>query len=83
MSTLQLNAIATRAMLDNEFRVEVLNGKRKQRLSEFDLTKDEFDAVMAIDANDLDQFIVNLRKLMHSSQLLVWAGEPITDQVVS
>ena len=83
MSKLQLNAIATRAMLDNEFRVEVLNGKRKQRLSEFDLTKDEFDAVMAIDAHDLDQFIVNLRNLMHSSQILVWAGESYTDQVVS
>ena len=67
MSTLQLNAIATRALLDDEFQAAILNGHRRQRLSEFSLSKDEIEAVMSIQANDVDQFIRNLGKLMHNA----------------
>lgn len=64
MSKLKLNAIATQALIDREFERAILNGHRKERLQEFDLTREEIDALMSIDAHTLDQFIHRLRNLM-------------------
>lgn len=64
MSKLKLNAIATQALIDREFERAILNGHRKERLQEFDLTQEEIDVLMSIDAHTLDQFIHRLRSLM-------------------
>ena len=71
MSKLRLNAVATQALLDHDFEAAILNGHRKERLRDFNLSEDEFEAVMAIDADNLDQFIHRLRNLMASP---VWAA---------
>ena len=64
MSSLQLNAIATRALLDNQFQAAILNGRRRERLSDFDLSEEEIEAVMSIEAPNVDLFIRRLGHLM-------------------
>jgi NifB/MoaA-like Fe-S oxidoreductase len=66
MSKIHLNAIATRALLDGDFKKAVLNGKRREKLDEFSLSENEIQAVMEIEANSLDQFIRGLGTLMHN-----------------
>lgn len=70
MSKLNLNAIATRALLDINFRVEILNGHRKKRVSEFDLTEDERNAVLSIEADTIDQFIQQLGRLIYATDIM-------------
>jgi hypothetical protein len=67
MSKLKLNAIATQALLDNEFQAALLNGQVQDRLSAFQLNDDEVKAVMSIQAMDLDQFIRHLSGLIQPS----------------
>ena len=67
MSKLKLNAIATQALLDNEFKTAVLNGHLQDRLSAFQLNDEEVQAVMSIQAMDLDQFIRHLSGLIQPS----------------
>ncbi|MCW5876593.1 MAG: hypothetical protein KIS85_06890 [Anaerolineales bacterium] len=64
MSKLKLNAIATQALLDNEFKVALLSGEVQDRLSAFELNEEEVAAVMSIRAMDLDQFIRHLSGLI-------------------
>lgn len=67
MSKLKLNAIATQALLDNEFKTALLSGKVQDRLSAFQLNDEEIAAVMSIQAMDLDQFIRHLSGLIQPS----------------
>jgi hypothetical protein len=63
-----LNAIATRALLDDEFEAAILNGHRREKLREFDLSENQIEELMAIRASDLDEFIHHLVKLMSRSR---------------
>jgi hypothetical protein len=67
MSKLKLNAIATQALLDNEFQAAILNGQVQDRLGVFQLNDEEVKAVMSIQAMDLDQFIRHLSGLIQPS----------------
>ena len=67
MSKLKLNAIATQALLDNEFQAAILNGQVQDRLGAFQLSDQEVQAVMSIQAMDLDQFIRHLSGLIQPS----------------
>lgn len=67
MSKLKLNAIATQALLDNEFKAALLNGQVQDRLGAFQLNDEEVKAVMSIQAMDLDQFIRHLSGLIQPS----------------
>jgi hypothetical protein len=69
MAKLNLNAIATRALLDNHFRADILNGHRKERISEFDLTEDERKVVLSIEADTLDQFIHHLGRWIYAIEI--------------
>ncbi|MBW8012347.1 MAG: hypothetical protein FVQ83_14125 [Chloroflexi bacterium] len=60
----KINAIATRALLDSEFKAAIMNGQRKEKLKEFDLNDKQVATVLAIDATDLDQFIHQLGDLI-------------------
>lgn len=60
----EINAIATRALLDGKFEAAILNGQRKKKLGEFDLDDNQVDTVLAIDASNLDQFIHKLGDLI-------------------
>ena len=64
MSKLKLNAIATQALLDNEFQAAILNGQVQDRLGAFQLNDEEVQAVMSIQAMGLDQFIRHLSGLI-------------------
>ena len=66
----QLNAIATRALLEKDFSAAILNGQRKEKIVEFDLDEKEINAVLKIEAVDLDQFIRKLGKLISNASLL-------------
>ncbi len=63
MTRLELNAIATRAIVDSRFKADILNGHRKESLQEFSLPEDIFRDVMDIDASNLYQFIVQLNEI--------------------
>lgn len=64
MSKLKLNAIATQALLDDEFKAAILNGRRAEKLSAFQLNDAEAEAIMSIEAINIDQFIRHLGNLM-------------------
>lgn len=64
-----INAIAAKALLDNEFKAAILNGHRKEKLNEFDLNDTQIEAVMAIKADNLDQFIRRLGTLIQQPSM--------------
>lgn len=66
MSRLNLNAIATKALLDHNFQTDILNGHRKERLTEFDLSEDEKRVVLSIEAKNVDQFVTHLGNWMYA-----------------
>lgn len=70
MSKMKLNAIAAQALLDKDFKAALLNGKRREKLSAFELNEEEIQAIMSIEAMDLDQFIRRLGTLMRPSPAL-------------
>ena len=63
MSSYQIHAIATRALLDPAFKNALLNGQRRQKLQEFDLPPELVDVILSIEGNDIHQFIFELNKL--------------------
>lgn len=69
MTKIELNAIATRAIVDQQFEAAILNGHRRESLQDFSLPQDIFSAVMAIDANNLRQFIVQLNEIVQQPYL--------------
>ena len=60
----QINAIATRSLLDEDFKAAILNGTRSKRLKEYPLPETVHQAVMDINANNLNQFILKLHQLI-------------------
>ena len=55
-----LNAIATRALIDEDFKAGVLNGKRSQKIQEYPLPEIVLQEVMNIRAKNVGQFIQGL-----------------------
>ena len=55
-----LNAIATRALIDEDFKAGVLNGKRSQKIQEYPLPEFILQEVMNIRAKNVGQFIQGL-----------------------
>lgn len=66
-----INAIAAKALLDHKFEAAILNGQRREKLHEFDFDERQIEAVMAIEAENLDQFIHRLGSLILSSRAVV------------
>lgn len=60
----QLNAIVTRALIDEEFKAGILNGSRQQKLEEYPLPEPIQQAVLDIKADDINHFIFKLHELM-------------------
>ena len=60
----QINAIATRSLLDEDFKTEILNDRRSKRLKEYPLPDKVHQAVMDINAENLNQFILKLHNLI-------------------
>lgn len=64
MTTLKLNAIVTKALVDRDFQAAILNGRRKECLVNFGLSDDEIKAVLSVQASSLDQFIKQINTLL-------------------
>lgn len=60
----QINAIVTRALLDEDFQVGILNGTRQKRLEEYPLPEPIQQAVLEIKADDINHFIFKLHELI-------------------
>lgn len=63
-----LNAILTRSLLDGQFCKDILNGKRQERLREFDLSPAERQVILSIKAEGIDQFIQQMSQWMYPSE---------------
>jgi hypothetical protein len=59
-----MNAIVTRALIDEDFKKGILNGTRRQKLEEYPLPEPIHEAVMEIKADDLNHFIFELHALL-------------------
>ncbi len=68
MTYFMLNAILTRALLDAQFSKDILNGKRQERISEYELTPLEKKALLSIEAEDMDQFIHQITNWMYTQE---------------
>jgi hypothetical protein len=51
-----LQAVIGTAVIDTEFRKALLNGSRQRVIQHFNLSREEFDAVMRVRADSLEQF---------------------------
>ncbi len=63
-----LNAIATRALIDEDFKTGILNGKRSQKLQEYPLPEKLQQEVLEISASDVNQFIHGLYAIITSTR---------------
>ncbi len=51
-----LQNLVGRAIVDRDFRDQLLNGDREQVVSDFDLTDDEMNVISSINAHSLEAF---------------------------
>lgn len=63
-SRVHLNAIATRALIDEDFKAGVLNGSRSQKIQEYPLPEFIQQEVLNIRAQNVNQFIQGLQVII-------------------
>jgi hypothetical protein len=63
-----LQAVIGTAVIDSTFRQDLLNGSRHRVIANFDLTREEVDAVMGIRADSLEQFAGQLDRWIATAQ---------------
>jgi len=56
MTTRQIDELIWRAFTDSVFRERLLNGQRREALGTFDLTAEEQQVVLAVQADTLESF---------------------------
>ncbi len=66
-SKVNVNAIATRALIDEDFKAGVLNGSRSQKIEEYPLPETIQQEIMNIRAKDVSQFIQGLYAIINQS----------------
>jgi hypothetical protein len=60
MSQMTLHTLVGTALIDPEFCHDLLNGRRHALLAEFDLTDEEREVVMLVEADSIQQFAAQL-----------------------
>jgi hypothetical protein len=63
-----LQAVIGTAVIDKEFRKALLNGSRQRVIQPFNLSREEFDAIMHVRANSLEQFAGQLDQWISRAQ---------------
>ena len=63
-----LQAVIGTAVIDAEFRKALLNGSRRFVIQRFNLSREEFDAVMGVRADSLEQFAGQLDRWIQHAQ---------------
>lgn len=66
MRTTTFEEVVGNAIIDREFRADLLNEKRARVLSRFDLTPEERHALMSIRAESLESFAGQLARWMQT-----------------
>lgn len=66
MSNYQINAIVTRALADRDFQKAILNGQRRERLQDFNLSPELEETIMSFKRGSIDQMICQLNDLSRS-----------------
>lgn len=64
MSAMALQVLIGTALIDRKFCEKLLDGKHSTLLAEFDLTDEEWQAVLAIEADSIQEFVAGLYKWM-------------------
>jgi hypothetical protein len=64
ISKSHLNAIATRALIDEDFKAGVLNGSRSKKIEEYPLPQLIQEEIMKIPAKNVGQFIQGLHAII-------------------
>lgn len=81
MSNLQLNAVATRLLLDDDFKHALLEERRGECLSAFQLTDWERSVILSIRTNSPRHFIGELHNIVQRHDLV--PGTAARPKVVS
>jgi hypothetical protein len=68
MSVRQLNILVGKAVINREFRHALLNGQRREKVADFELTDEERDAVLAIRAETVQEFAQALERWLHDRE---------------
>ncbi len=68
MSATGLNRLVGRAVVSERFRAELLDGRRDELLTGYDLSPEEHSAVMGIHADALHEFAAAVDHLIVTSQ---------------
>jgi hypothetical protein len=63
-----LQAVIGTAVVDTNFRKALLNGSRRNVLTSFKLSREEFDAAMAVHADSLEQFASQIDDWLFKTQ---------------
>jgi hypothetical protein len=70
MSIRNLEILVGKAVVSDQFRAGILNGRRAELLHEFDLEPDEASEVLAIQADTLAEFSAAIERIVHAREAL-------------
>jgi hypothetical protein len=68
MSQMALHTLVGTALTDSRFCHDLLNGRRRTLLADFDLTDEEQEAVMVIEANSIQDFAAHLHEWLKTQE---------------
>ncbi len=71
MSQMTLQTLVGTALIDREFRHDFLNGRRPTLLTRFDLTEEEREVVLGIEAESLQEFAAQLCKWLKAEESFI------------
>ena len=72
MSQMALHALVGTALIDSQFCHGLLNGRRHSLLAEFDLTADEREVVLGVEAGCIQEFAVQLCEWLKAQENPAW-----------
>ena len=65
MSTRNLQILVGKAVVSDDFRIGILNGRRAELIRSFELEPDEIAGVMAIQAGTLTEFAAAIEQMVN------------------
>jgi hypothetical protein len=71
MSQMALHAIVGTALTDPKFCNDLLNGRRHTLLIKFDLTDEEREAILVIEAESIQEFAAHLCEWLEAQESLI------------
>ncbi len=75
MSKIALQKIVGKIVISDNFRAGILNGRRAELISGFDLEPEEYAQVMAIQAQSLEEFAAEIQQITQSRSFSASSGD--------